>query len=98
METHKTYSKEFKENAVNLCEIGNPASQVARELGINESMLRRWRNHYKERGEYRFPGIGMVSLTPQEREKAELLKTIKRLEIENAILKKAMSIVSKSDL
>ena len=41
MKTPRVYEKSFKENAVRLCEY-SPIVQVARELGINESMLRRW--------------------------------------------------------
>ena len=35
-------SPEFRRRALDLVEQGNPVAQVARDLGISESCLRRW--------------------------------------------------------
>jgi transposase-like protein len=40
--TKKTYSKEFKEEAVHLAKQTGKRSQVSPEVGIQVSMLRRW--------------------------------------------------------
>ena len=43
--TGKTYSEEFRRDAVALLQSsGRPVSQVARELGVNVNSLRTWRN------------------------------------------------------
>lgn len=42
------YSREYKEEAVRLVvEQGIPASQAARDLGINGNMLRHWIREYE---------------------------------------------------
>jgi transposase len=43
----KTYTEEFKRDAVQLVETsGKPKTQVARELGVSESALYRWIEQY----------------------------------------------------
>ena len=43
MQQRRKYSQEFKQEAVNLAnEPGVSIRQVAHELGINDSVLRRW--------------------------------------------------------
>jgi transposase-like protein len=45
----KKYSTEFKREAVRLMETsGKPIAQLARELGINDNNLYRWRSRYGE--------------------------------------------------
>jgi transposase len=40
---HRRFSREFKVEAVELCHgYGRPVSQVARELGVSPSALRKW--------------------------------------------------------
>jgi transposase len=56
--TKKTYSKEFKEEAVRLTKQTGKRSQVARDLGIQVSMLRRWQLELKQHQEKAFPGKG----------------------------------------
>jgi transposase len=44
---HRTYTQDFKREAVRLMEIsGKPVSQLARELGLNDNLLYRWRNEF----------------------------------------------------
>jgi transposase len=88
MDQRKQYSKEFKEEAVRLaCESKNK-SGVARDLGINSSMLRRWEQEINQSGEKAFPGKGK----PKDEEIAALKKENQRLKEEVEILKKAMGI------
>ena len=43
-ERRQQYDRQFKEQAVRLLEQGEvPLARVARQLGVTESMLRRWR-------------------------------------------------------
>ncbi len=50
MTTKKTYSKEFKEEAVRLAEQHGNQSQTARDLGLQLSVLRRWIKEFNEVG------------------------------------------------
>ena len=90
MKTRKEYTKEFKREAVRLAEENGNKSQVARELGIHQSMLRRWKQQLEENGERAFPGKGK----PWDEEMARLEKENRRLKEENEILKKAVGIFS----
>ena len=62
----RVYTKEFKAEAVVLAEKKEkPISQVAKDLGINENMLRRWIQASREAVSRRSPvtdGHGTLSL------------------------------------
>jgi transposase len=88
MNTRKSYSKEFKLEAVRLAEVSGNLSRTARELDIAVSMLRRWKKQLEENEEQAFPGKG----NPRDEELAQLRRKLRRLEEENAILKKAVGI------
>lgn len=90
MRTRKEYTKEFKEEAVRLAEASNNKSEVARELGIHLSMLRRWKKQMEEHNEKAFPGKG----NPRDEEMVRLQRENRRLKEENEILKKAVGIFS----
>lgn len=48
----KKYDEEFKKNAVKLSYASSkPVSELARELGISDGMLYRWRQKYTAQGE-----------------------------------------------
>jgi transposase len=71
--------------------------QVARELGINASMLARWRSETREAQEGEvtaFPGNG----NPRDEELVRLRKRVAELEEVNEILKKAAVIFAKAPL
>lgn len=88
MATRREYTAEFKREAVRLAEERGNKSAVARELGIHMSMLRRWKHELQDNGERAFPGKG----NPHDEELARLRRELKRVEEENAILKKAVGI------
>ena len=47
----RSYSNEFKRNAVELSEhLGRQVSEVAEKLGITEQILTRWRREHRRRG------------------------------------------------
>lgn len=90
MATRREYTAEFKREAVRLAEERGNKSDVARELGIHLSMLRRWKQELHNNGHQAFPGKG----NPHDEELARLRRELKRVEEENAILKKAVGIFS----
>ena len=90
----RRYDRDFKEGAVRLVvEGGRSVRSVARDFGIHENMLHRWKQEYQEDPEYAFPGKGHMK--PHEEEILKLKRRIKDLEEDRAILKKALAIFSK---
>lgn len=89
--SRRQYTKEFKKEAVTLT-YGPEATiaQVAQDLGINASMLGRWRRQLKAEGRQAFPGNG----SPRDEEVTRLKKEVQRLRMERDILKKAVGIFS----
>ncbi|MCE5243203.1 MAG: transposase, partial [Desulfobacteraceae bacterium] len=51
----KTYTEEFKREAVSLLNKGNNKTQVSRDLGVHISLLKKWEKKIKENGEKAFP-------------------------------------------
>jgi transposase len=85
----RVYTPEFKAEAVALAEKREKSiHQVALDLGVNESVLRRWMQEAREAGGTGlppFPGHGR----PRDEELARLRKEVKTLREANEILKKA---------
>jgi len=89
----RCFTKEFKIEAVRLIvEEGRRISEVARELGISEALLGRWKKKYEEGKIESFPGKGRLS--PEDDELRRLRRENKRLRMEHDILKKAVAIFS----
>jgi transposase len=84
----KTYTKEFKEEAVRLAQKNGNISETARSLGLHDSVLRRWRTELNLEGEKAFPGKGHS----QDEELRQLQRENQRLKETVEILKKAMGI------
>ncbi len=93
----KKYDKQFKRKAVELSNVRGNAREIAEELGIAPELLYRWRREYQLYEKNSFPGKGRPKMTDQEREIARLNKELKDAKMERDILKKAISIFSKSD-
>jgi transposase len=90
----RRYDREFKEGAVRLViENGQTLAGTARDLGITENMLSRWKKEYLEDQEQAFPGKGRMK--PEDLELHRLKRRIADLEQEREILKKALAIFSK---
>lgn len=66
MNQRRSYTPEFKEEAVReeAVRLANERgfSQAARDLGINVSLIRRWKNHLNEDGERPFPGRAILAM------------------------------------
>lgn len=83
--TRRKYTEEFKREAVKLVvEEGRKASEVARNLGIDRSMLDRWRLQFGEE-----PEAGNACTSEEKEELRRLRAEVKQLRIERDILKKA---------
>ena len=56
---YKTYTREFKQEAVRLMETTNrPATEVAMELGIRRNQLYKWKEQLAKKGDAAFSGGG----------------------------------------
>ena len=96
--TRREYTAEFKQNAVRLItENGLSVAQVARDLGVNENMLHRWKQQLGKQACGDVDGDDVDSVEMSQSEKAEL-KRLRReilvLRQEQEILKKAVGIFS----
>lgn len=90
MEKRRTFSSEFKSEAIKLALTpGNSIVQVAANLGVGKSTLTHWIRDYREKGSMAFPGHGHVALTPQEAEIQRLKRELEIIRRERGILKKA---------
>ena len=93
----RVYTQEFKTEAVGLAEKKEkPISQVAKDLGLNENVLRRWITQTREAAGTNtrvFPGHGR----PRDVELTRLRKENKALKDANEILKKAAVIFAQSE-
>jgi transposase len=78
----RKYDDEFKRQAVKKVIDGQSVVSAAQELGINESLIHKWKRAALEKGD------GSLSGAELSRE-LELKKRIRELEMENEILKKA---------
>jgi transposase len=86
--SRRTYTREFKLAAVRLISVqGYSLAEAARNLGINDNLLRTWRDKLEAESDQAFPGHGQ--LPPLEEEVRRLRAENKRLQMERDILKKA---------
>ncbi len=97
MKTRKHYDKPFKERAVKLSYERGSVLQAAKELGISDSALGKWRKDFETYGEKSFPGHGNARLTDDQRKIKELEKELKDRELDLEILKKAIAFFSRTD-
>src|SRR3954471_23600542 len=86
--SRRTFTPEFKVQAVKLVtEQGRSIAEVARDLGLGESLLRSWKTALASGGAGAFPGKGNPPAL--EEELRRLRSENKRLQMERDILKKA---------
>lgn len=95
MTTRKTFTKEFKLEAVRLLESGSMnGSDLARELGVRRNMLYKWQKELQDKGKVNaFLGAGRKPVSDNELE--QLRRENERLKEENEILKKAAAYFAK---
>jgi len=96
----RQYTREFKLEALRMAEESGNVTGTARTLGIAQSVLWRWKKAFDEHGPEAFPGRGVPrdlvprDLSPDDEDLAKLRRRLRRVEEENAILKKAVGIFS----
>lgn len=86
MHKRRKYSQEYKQEAVRL--VGQSditLAQVATNLGINPSILRRWCDEISKAGNNAFPGNG----TPRDLELARIKRELQQVKQERDFLKEA---------
>lgn len=94
MATRRTFSSEFKREAVRLIkERGVSLAQAARDLDLHENVLRKWVRELSGDPEHAFPGQGQMK--PEQAEIARLKKEVAKLRMERDILKKAAAYFAK---
>ncbi len=93
----KKYTREFKIKAIELAELKKDVPSVAESLGVERSMIYRWKREMDSDQQTCFPGNGQVNLSDQERELKRLQDELDEVRMERDILKKAVSIFSKTD-
>ncbi len=90
----KHYSKEFKIEALRLLETPDmTVAQAARNLGVADSQLYKWRRELGDKAVGAFPGKG--NLSPQDAELRKLKRENDQLRMERDILKKAAAYFAK---
>lgn len=90
----KSYENDFKVLIVELVKSGRSAKEVGDEYGLNANMIRRWVREYEVKsGDF----TKKRELSEEEKELKALRKQLDDVTLERDILKKAVSIFSKSD-
>ena len=91
----RTYTKEFKEETIGLIlNRGMSVSQVSKDLSIGTETIYRWIRKYKADPINSFPGKG--HLKPEDEKMRKLEIELADVKEERDILKKAISIFSKT--
>lgn len=92
--SYRKHSNEFKRMIVELLQSGQSVKEISKEYDLNGSMVRQWRKLYElNSGDF----SNKKELTTEELELKKLQKELREVKLERDILKKAISIFSKSD-
>ncbi len=90
----KKYENDFKVMIVDLLKSGISATDLSDEYSINSGIIRRWKREYKAKaGDF----SKKREVSAAELELKALKKELREVRLERDILKKAVSIFSKSD-
>lgn len=89
----RTYSKEFKQQMVDLYNAGKPRAEIVREYELTPSAFDKWVKQANTTGSFKEKD----NLTPEQKELAALRKKNQQLEMENDILKQAALIFGRND-
>jgi transposase len=88
------FDNEFKTTVVELLQAGKSVRELSEEYNLQDGVIRRWRREYDQKN-------GDLSKkrepTSSEIELSQLKKELRETKLERDILKKAVSIFSKSD-
>ncbi len=90
----KKYENDFKVMIVELLKSGRTTKEVSEEYSLKDGLARRWRREYESKsGDF----TKKRELSAEELELKNLKKELREVKLERDILKKAVSIFSKSD-
>lgn len=87
----KNYTEEFKKQIVALRNSGKSAGDLAKEYDVARSTINKWISDYNNTGSFK----AKDNRSEQENELLRLKKELKRLEMENDILKQAALIMAR---
>jgi len=91
----KKHDNEFKVMIVELLKSGSKPKHLGEEYGLNPGMISRWKREFTAKsGDFSKKKV----LSSEAQELKALKKELRNVTIERDILKKAVSIFSKSDL
>jgi transposase len=94
MKIRRTYTSQFKREAVKLMEqCDKPASDLARQLGVRRNQLYKWKEQLSKAGAKAFPGAGRQSENIDEL--TRLKREFEKVKEERDILKKAAAYFAK---
>jgi transposase-like protein len=95
MGSRRRFDSDFKREAVRLVmDEGRKISEVAKNLGVHENLLYKWKRTVQEKQDAAFPGKGHQ--LGKDAEITALKKQLRNAEMERDILKKAVDIFSKT--
>ena len=86
----KHYDQEFKKTIVDLLESGKTAKELFKEYEVSLASVNRWKKEFSSTEEF-------TDLAEEKQKNRALEKELKAMKLERDILKKAVSIFSKSD-
>ena len=89
--TRRTFTKEFKEQIIQLHASGKPRSDIIKEYELTPSAFDKWVRQHKTSGSFEEKD----NRTPEEEELLKLRKENQRLAMENNILKQAALIMGR---
>jgi transposase len=92
--TRRRFTREFKLEVVRQLASGRRLADVARELGVDAQVIRRWQGQVKIDAETAFPGNGRRAR--QEEELQRLRREVTQLRAERDFLKKAAAFFAKT--
>src|SRR5450755_1779845 len=85
----RTFTPQFKKDALGLVNGGRSVTEVARDLGIARSLLQRWKEQMEGRGGE--PGSGKSTTGTDAEDVRALLQKLRDVTEERDILKKALA-------
>lgn len=95
MNKRRSFSREFKLAAVNkVMQSGLSVSEVARDLGVRDTMIHNWKRAFLADGTLATPSDASLSL---ESELKRLREENRQLKMEREILKKATAFFAKEN-
>jgi transposase len=93
----RKFDREYKRMVAELANTREDISALAAEMDLSPDLIYRWRREALANLSASFPGQGNKTMTEEQKEIARLKKELRDAQLERDILKKAVSIFSKSD-